>query len=159
MFEPMYVYTIIKKGEIILALPSSQYGAISYELNALYTQGFIYCCEITAPVPVRAVEIFKENEKLEINQLKQEIYRLQAALNEAQRENQNLRNNPSWSHESSSSVKYYELFGFSKFPQPDELKKRYRSICQRLHPDKGGDTQLFQLIQQAFAHLEKTNSR
>lgn len=155
----MYVYTIIKKGEIILALPSSQYGAISYELNALYTQGFIYCCEITAPVPVRAVEIFKENEKLEINQLKQEIYRLQAALNEAQRENQNLRNNPSWSHESSSSVKYYELFGFSKFPQPDELKKRYRSICQRLHPDKGGDTQLFQLIQQAFAHLEKTNSR
>lgn len=121
MFE--YVFTIIRKDEVVLAVPSAQFGTTSHELNALYAQGFIFCCEITAPTPVRAVEIFKEHGKLEINRLRQELSRLQAAYNEVQRENESLRRNSSWSHESSSSVKYYEIFGFSNFPQADELKK------------------------------------
>lgn len=156
MFEPGYVYKLIRKDEVVLAVPSAPYGMASYELNALYAQGFIYCYEITAPTPVRAVEIFKENEKLEINKLRQDIFRLQAAYNEIQRECEILKRNPSQQYESSNSVKYYEIFGFSNFPDPDELKKRYRSLCQRLHPDKGGDTQLFQLIQQAYEKLERT---
>ncbi|WP_285379123.1 J domain-containing protein [Pseudomonas sp. efr-133-R2A-59] len=128
---------------------------ISNEISALYAQGFIACCEITAPTPLRAVEIFKENEKLEINRLRQEVSRLQAAYDEMYRENESLRRNSSWPQESNSSMKYYEIFGFSSFPQPDELKNRYRSLRQRLHPDKGGDTQLFQLIQQVFDQLTK----
>lgn len=155
MFAYLYFYTIIRKNEIILAIPSPQYGNVSCELEALFTQGFIYICEIKAPNPLRAVEIFKENENLEIAKLKSEIFRLQAALDEVQRENTILRNNSCRSHESKGSVKYYEIFGFSSFPQSDELKKRYRSLRQKLHPDKEGDTKLFQLIQQAYEELTK----
>lgn len=157
MFKPEYVYTILQKDELIIAVPSGYNGQTTFELNSLYDQGFIYCCEITAPNPNRAVEIFNENEKLEISKLKQEISRLQAAYNEVQRENASLkRNSSAWSHESSSSVKNYELFGFSAFPQPEELKKRFRSIRQKLHPNKGGDEQLFQLFEQVYETLTKT---
>ena len=156
MFEPVYVFIIIKKDESILAMPNGFNGSISVELNALYSQGYIFCCEITAPNPTRAVEVYNENEKREIVRLNQELSRLQAAYNELQRQNESLKRNSSWSHESSSSVKYHELFGFSEFPQPDELKKRFRSIRQKLHPDKGGDKQLFQLFQQVYDSLTKT---
>ena len=156
MFEPVYVFVIIKKDESVLALPNGMYGGISVELNALYSQGYVFCCEISAPSPARAVEIYSENEKREIVRLNQELSRLQAAYNELQRQNESLKRNSSWSHEASSSVKYYELFGFSDFPQPEELKKRFKSIRQKLHPDKGGDTQLFQLFEQAYESLTKT---
>lgn len=155
MFKPLYAYKLIRKDEIVLAVPSMQYGIASYELNALCAQGFIIYCEITASTPVRAVEIFKENEKLEINKLKQELFHLHTKYNEIQRENENLRCESSLSRKSNNSVKYYEIFGFSNPPNPDDLKKRYRFLRQRLHPDKGGDTQLFQLIQQVYEQLEK----
>ena len=156
MFEPVYVFIIIKKDESVLAIPNGFNGSISAELNALYSQGFIWCSEITAPNPTRAVEIYNENVKLEVVRLKQELSRLKAAYNELQRQNESLKRNSSWSHATSSSVKYYELFGFSEFPQPDELKKRFKSIRLKLHPDKGGDKQLFQLFQQVYESLTKT---
>jgi hypothetical protein len=115
-----------------------------------------FCYEITAPSSARAVELYNENEKREIVRLNQELSRLQAAYNELQRQNESLKRNSSWSHESSHSVKYYELFGFSEYPQPEELTKRFKSIRQKLHPDKNGDTQLFQLFERAYKSLTKT---
>ena len=106
--------------------------------------------------PLKAVEIFKENEKRETTKLKSEIHRLQTAYDEIQRENDTLRRNSYHSKAPRGSVKYYEIFGFSNHPHPSELKKRYRSLCQKLHPDKEGDKQLFQLIQQAYDDLTKT---
>ncbi|MDQ0739277.1 DnaJ domain-containing protein [Pseudomonas sp. W4I3] len=155
MFARSYLHTLIRKEEIILAIPKGAYSFISDELNALYDQGFIACSEIWAPTPLRAVEIFKENEKLEINRLRQEITRLQKACDELYSENEGLRRNSSHAQNSNSSVRNYEIFGFANTPQPEELKKRYRSLRQRVHPDKGGDTQLFQLIQKAFEQLTK----
>lgn len=156
MFEPVYVFVIIKKDDSVLALPNGLYGRVSTELNALYSQGYIFCCEITASSPARAVEIYNENEKREIVRLKQELSRLQAAYSELKRQNETFKKSSSWSHESSDSLKYYELFGFSEAPQPEELKKRFKSIRQKLHPDRNGDTQLFQLFEQVYDSLTKT---
>ncbi|MEN5312576.1 J domain-containing protein [Pseudomonas koreensis] len=153
MFGYLYYYTILGKDEVVIAIPSPTYGNTSYELGALYDQGFIYLSEIQAVNPLRAVEIFKENESREISKLKSEIRRLQIALEEAQRENDAIRRNPYNSNTIKGMVKNYEVFGFSIPPQPSELKKRYRSLCQKLHPDKEGDKQLFQLIQQVYSEL------
>nr|WP_253825667.1 J domain-containing protein [Vibrio owensii] len=94
--------------------------------------------------------------KSEVVRLNQELSRLQAENYELKRLNENLKRNSAWSHETSGSVRYFELFGFSEFPSPDELKKRYKSLCMRLHPDKQGDKQLFQLINHAYQELNKT---
>ena len=156
MFGYLYYYTILGKGEVILAIPSPTYGNTSYELGALYDQGFVYLSEIQAINPLRAVEIFKENESREISKLRTEIRRLQIALEEVQRENDTIKRSSYSSSAPKDMVKSYEVFGFSTPPQASELKKRYRSLCQKLHPDKEGDKQLFQLIQQLYSELTKT---
>lgn len=157
MFNQDVVYTIIKKDGGSLAIPNSFNGFDSIELNALYTQGYVFCCEISAPNPSRAVEIYNEMIKSDVIRLNQELSRLQAAYNELQRQNEYLKkNSSSWSNEASGSVKHFELFGFSEFPEPNELTKRYKSLRRMLHPDKRGDKQLFQLIQNAYEALTKT---
>lgn len=156
MFEQQFVYKIIKKDGNSLAIPNSFNGYDSMEINALYKQGFVFCCEITAPDPIRAVEIYNEMIKSDVIRLEMELSRLQAAYYELQRQNENLkRNSSSWSHESSGSFKNFELFGFSEYPNQNELKKRYKSLCMRLHPDRNGDKQLFQLVHNAYQALTK----
>lgn len=156
MFESQYVYKIIKKDGESLAIPNSAGYFDSMELKALYDQGYVFCYEITAPNPSRAIEIYNEYVKSEIIKLKNEIDRLQAECSNLQRQNENLKQNHSqWSHESSNSIKYHELFGFTEFPQPAQLKKRFRSIQSKLHPDKGGDEQLSQLFNDVYDKLTK----
>ncbi|NOI73982.1 J domain-containing protein [Vibrio owensii] len=157
MFEQQFVYKILKKDGNCLAIPTNSFnGFDSIELTALYNQGYVCCSEITATNTNRAIEIYNEMIKSEVVRLNQELSRLQAENYELKRLNENLKRNSAWSHETSGSVRYFELFGFSEFPSPDELKKRYKSLCMRLHPDKQGDKQLFQLINHAYQELNKT---
>lgn len=49
----------------------------------------------------------------------------------------------------------YELLGVSKNFTWDELKANYRRMANQVHPDKGGNAKLFQLLTDAFRTLAK----
>ena len=48
---------------------------------------------------------------------------------------------------------YYETLGVNHTTTPDEIKKAYRKLASKHHPDKGGDTKKFQTIQKAYEVL------
>jgi len=50
-------------------------------------------------------------------------------------------------------MEYYNTLGITKDASPDEIKRAYRSLASKHHPDKGGDTATFQKIQEAYATL------
>ena len=54
--------------------------------------------------------------------------------------------------------KYKRLFGIEcdllEFC-PDELKRRWRVLCQKYHPDHGGQHEHFNFVQEAYAYLKK----
>ena len=55
--------------------------------------------------------------------------------------------------------KYYEVLGVEKNATPDAIKKAYRKLAVKNHPDKGGDPQVFQEIQEAFDVLGDERKR
>jgi len=42
---------------------------------------------------------------------------------------------------------FYKALGLAKTATPDEIKKAYRKAAVKNHPDKGGDVEVFKLIQ------------
>ena len=48
---------------------------------------------------------------------------------------------------------YYQILGVSESSSPDEIKKAFRKLAAKHHPDKGGDTATFQNINQAYDTL------
>lgn len=48
---------------------------------------------------------------------------------------------------------YYEILGVSKGASSDEIKTAYRKLAREHHPDKGGDKEQFQKIQEAYENL------
>lgn len=48
---------------------------------------------------------------------------------------------------------YYSTLGVARNASPDEIKKAYRRLANQHHPDKGGDSAMFQQIQEAYSTL------
>jgi curved DNA-binding protein len=53
----------------------------------------------------------------------------------------------------------YETLGIERSASADEIKKAYRRAASVHHPDKGGDTQQFQAVQQAYETLSDPQRR
>jgi DnaJ-class molecular chaperone len=54
---------------------------------------------------------------------------------------------------------YYNILGISKSASDDEIKNSYRKLARTHHPDKGGDKDKFQKIQEAYETLSDPNKR
>lgn len=54
---------------------------------------------------------------------------------------------------------YYAILDVSHTVTPSELKRSYRALCRRHHPDKGGATNVFQQLQEAFETLSDPSKR
>ena len=54
---------------------------------------------------------------------------------------------------------HYSILGVGKNATPDDIKKSYRKLASKHHPDKGGDTATFQQIQTAYDTLIDPNKR
>jgi len=52
-----------------------------------------------------------------------------------------------------------ELLGLSGTPDEDELKKAYRELAKRVHPDTGGNNALFKLVNEAYNTLSAEPQR
>ena len=53
----------------------------------------------------------------------------------------------------------YEVLGVSKDDSPDTIRKAYRKLAVKNHPDKGGDEKKFKEIQEAFDVLGNEQKR
>jgi curved DNA-binding protein len=54
---------------------------------------------------------------------------------------------------------YYQTLGVSPQAGPDEIKKAYRKLANKHHPDKGGDQAKFKDISVAYDTLSDSNKR
>lgn len=54
---------------------------------------------------------------------------------------------------------YYNTLGVSKTASADEIKKAYRKLAAKHHPDKGGDTAEFQKVEEAYRTLSDPQKR
>lgn len=56
-------------------------------------------------------------------------------------------------------MNYYEVLGVSPTATADEIKRAYRRLASQHHPDKGGDTQKFQAVEEAYRILSDPDAR
>jgi len=54
---------------------------------------------------------------------------------------------------------YYETLGVDKKASKDDIKKAFRSLAQKHHPDKGGDEKKFKEITEAYSVLSDEKKR
>jgi curved DNA-binding protein len=54
---------------------------------------------------------------------------------------------------------YYNILGVDRSASQDDIKKAYRKLAAKHHPDRGGDTAKFQEISAAYDTLSDPNKR
>lgn len=54
---------------------------------------------------------------------------------------------------------YYSILGVSKTATQDDIKRAYKKLAMKYHPDRGGDTKKFQEISQAYDTLGDPQNR
>ena len=149
-------YVVLKKNKEFLAVltnPNTQ-----WELGHYYEQGFAFFMEASAFNANSAIEIAKQNESSEIIKLQAELNALRQEYQKILNENSNLKFNSRFGFSfGSNNLNPLEVLGFSARPDHEELKKRYKQLVQKLHPDKGGNKLLMQLVQNAYEQIKDGN--
>jgi DnaJ-class molecular chaperone len=56
-------------------------------------------------------------------------------------------------------MNYYDVLGVPRSATADEIKRAYRRLASQHHPDKGGDTEKFQQIEEAYRTLSDADKR
>lgn len=56
-------------------------------------------------------------------------------------------------------MNYYETLGLKRGASPEEIKKAYRSLAMKHHPDRGGDEKKFKEISEAYDILSDPNKK
>jgi DnaJ family protein A protein 2 len=56
-------------------------------------------------------------------------------------------------------MKYYNIFGVGRNATAEEIRKAYRKLVIKLHPDKGGDPGKFEEMQNAYEVLTDPQKR
>src|SRR3989338_2889978 len=54
---------------------------------------------------------------------------------------------------------YYRILGLTKEATEDDIKKAYRKLAHKYHPDKGGDVEKFKEISEAYQILSDKDKR
>jgi curved DNA-binding protein CbpA len=54
---------------------------------------------------------------------------------------------------------YYSILGINENANNTEIKKKYRSLAIKFHPDKGGDPEQFKQISEAYQILSDSRKR
>lgn len=54
---------------------------------------------------------------------------------------------------------YYQILGIDRSASDDDIKRAYRKMASKHHPDKGGDKVAFQDVQEAYDTLSDPNKR
>ncbi len=57
------------------------------------------------------------------------------------------------------SKNYYKILGVEKNATPEAIKKAYRELAHKYHPDKGGDAERFKEINEAYQILSDKDKR
>ena len=157
-YQQMLYFDILKNNEVYLALDINLCNNhILYSDLAL--QNFIVVGRNYRANNVKeAIERFKDWEKVEFNKLNTYIKELEGRNNNLRTENSNLHQKILELHSTPNIINkkdfYLQLFDFGTLPTKEELKTRYKELSQLIHPDKKGDTKLFQLINEANTFLE-----
>lgn len=58
-----------------------------------------------------------------------------------------------------SNMTHYDTLGVSRTATPEEIKRAYRKLASQHHPDKGGDTAMFQKVEEAYRVLSDPQQR
>lgn len=151
-----YNYYILKRNDDYLALFTNI--NTQNEMVHYFEQGYVFVMSVNAFNATSAINIAKQNEHSEIGRLQAELSSLRQEYQKMVEENNRLRFGQSFGftpQSSNSSLNPLHILGFDTMPQRDELKKRYRSLSHKYHPDKDGSNLIMQIIQEAYESLDK----
>ena len=147
-------FAIFKKNDDFLAVLTNP--NTEWEKGHYYEQGYIFLMYVSAFTANGAIEIAKQNTNSEIGRLQAELSALRLEFQKLLNENNNLKFSSQFgASPQSSHFNPLDVFGFKDMPSKDELKRRYKVLSQKYHPDKEGSNLIMSLINEANEILNR----